>query len=96
MTVRITKTKDGTSLWNPSCAKHGIGMLMDAPSGSRPGLSELRRALTLHGLSDHPVIATLTGVFLYNDYDEIRHRHRSVLKVIDAVEIKQSETVEHR
>jgi hypothetical protein len=96
MTVRITATKEGTSLWNPSCAKDAIGMLIDAPSESGPGLLELRRAIKLHGLSDHPVIATLTGVFLYNDYDEIRHRRRSVLKVIDAAEIKQSQTAEHR
>lgn len=96
MTVRVMATKDGTGIWNPSCKKRGIDILFDVPYESKPGLLELHQALVSHGLSDHPVIATLTGVFENNYFDEIRQRRKSVLKVIDAAEITQSRTVEHR
>ena len=58
------------------------------------GLLELHRALSIYGLGDHPVIATLTGVFENNNYDEILHRHYPVLKIIDAIDIKISQAVE--
>jgi hypothetical protein len=94
MTVRILATKDGTSLWNPTCKKYGIRVKFGVPFESKPGLLELHRALSIHGLGDHPVIATLTGVFENNNYDEILHRSYPVLKIIDAIDIKISQAVE--
>lgn len=96
MTVRIWATKEGTSLWNPACKKYGIRMWFGVPFESKPALLELNRALSIYGLGDHPVIATLTGVFEKDNYDEILHRHYPVLKVINAVDIKRSQAVERR
>jgi hypothetical protein len=96
MTVRITSTKEGTTLWNPACKGLGVDLQTDASARSQPGISALYQALRLHGLSDHPVIATVTGIFIYDQYDEVRHQRRSVVKATAATDIKQSDVVEHR
>jgi hypothetical protein len=96
ITVRITSTKEGSSLWHPSCRKVGVALQFDASATSGQGIADLREVLRLHGLSNYPVIATLTGVFIYDQYDEVRHRRRSVFKATAATDIKQSHDVEHR
>ena len=96
LTARITSTKEGANLWSPACPRIGINLHVDQEFRSAPGIPELYRALALHGLGDHPVIATLTG-FLDNDYfDEIRNQHRRVFKAIAASNIRQSQRVERR
>jgi hypothetical protein len=94
VTVRVLSTKEGASLWSPECRKRGIGLYIEAGSG--PGIPELRQALSLHGLADHPVIATLVGTLDPDHFDDIAHRKRSVFKVIAAKDIIQSRYVEHR
>lgn len=96
MTVRITSTKDGSSLWSPECRKFGLDLKIDASARSQKGISDLYQAMKLYGLSDHPVVATLTGVFIYDQYDETRHRRRSVFTASAATDIKQSVKEEHR
>jgi hypothetical protein len=93
VTVRILSTKEGASLWSPDCRKRGVGLRIEAEG---PGMPELREALDLHGLADHPVVATLVGTLDPNYYDDIRHRKRQVFKVTAAKDIRQSRNVEHR
>jgi len=93
VTVRILSTKEGASLWSPECRKRGIGLRIEVEG---PGIPELRRALDLHGLADHPVVATLVGTLDPDHYDDITHRTRPVFKAISARDITQSQNVEHR
>jgi hypothetical protein len=96
MTVRITSTKEGSFLWSPECRKLVLHLEIDASARSQKGISDLYQALKLYGLSDHPVVATLTGVFIYDQYDETRHRRSSVFNASAATDIKQSVKEEHR
>jgi hypothetical protein len=52
--------------------------------------------LLLHGLGDHPIVATLTGFFVPHYYDEFRKQRRKVFQVIASKDIHQSETVQRR
>jgi hypothetical protein len=94
VTVRITSTKEGASLWSPDCRKVGVSLHIESRLGQ--GIPELYRALNLHGLGDHPIMATLTGVFTTDDYDEFRHRQRSAFKATAATDIKRTRDVERR
>jgi hypothetical protein len=90
MTARITATKEGSFLWSPSCRNLGLTLQIEDQAKSDTGIQSLLEMLRRHGLSDHPVTATLTGVFLYNQQDEYRNRRRSVFRVSAATEIKQA------
>lgn len=90
MTVRITATKEGSFLWNSSCKNLGLTLQIEDQAKSDTGIQGLLEMLRQHGLSDHPVTATLTGVFLYNQQDEYRNRRRSVFRASSATEIKQA------
>lgn len=59
-------------------------------------LGELEDALKAHGLSDHPVIATMRGVILFNQYDKIRRKKRTVLAIDSVEDVHQAASVEHR
>jgi hypothetical protein len=95
MTVRITSTKEGGFLWTPSCRSLGVATLqIDDAVDSDSGISDLLDLLRSHGLSDHPVIATLAGTFIYNPKKD-EHRQRSVFKANAASNLKLSNHLEH-
>jgi hypothetical protein len=96
LSVRITATKDGASLWDLGCSNLGVSLVTDPEVRSEPGISELYRALRLHGLSDHPVTATLAGLFLEDRNHSIRHRGKFVFKAVAATAIRQSVALERR
>jgi hypothetical protein len=96
VTVRILSTKEGASLWNPDCRRLGVWLRIEPDARTGPGIAELGQALALHGLGDHPVIATLTGVFDPNHYDDIAHQKRPVFRAIAAKDITRSRNVERR
>jgi hypothetical protein len=93
--ARITRTKEGIGLWNPSCGNLGIDLLIDFNETDKPGFKELEEALKVHGLSDHPVIATVQGVFTFNHYDKFRKQKRPILIADRILDIHQSSNVEH-
>lgn len=94
MTVRITATKEGSFLWTPDCRNLGVVSLqMGGPPESKSGMKSLQEILRAHGLSDHPVIATLTGTFIYNQQPD-EHRHKAVFKVNAASDLKQADRIE--
>lgn len=92
---RITATKEGIDMWDPSCSNRGVDLSVDFDSGG-VGLKELEQALKEYGLSDHPVIATVDGSFIPDHYDSIRHRKRTILVVKKVSNIHQSSAEEHR
>jgi hypothetical protein len=96
VTVRITSVKEGSSVWSPACSKLGVGLHIDREARSESGITALYQELDKYGLSDHPVIATLTGVYVADYFDEIRHRNRPVFKPVAARNIKRSPRVEFR
>lgn len=94
MIVRITATKEGSFLWTPGCRNLGVVSLqMEGLSESDSGMKGLQDMLRAHGLSDHPVIATLTGTFTYNSQAD-EHRHRAAFKANTASDLKQSAHLE--
>lgn len=91
--ARISFTKEGGFLWSPGCSKRRVRLIIDLKdeSGTAGGfLAALRR----HGLSDHPVIATLTGIYVPDYYDNIRNRHYPVFRVTAAAHVTRSRNVE--
>jgi hypothetical protein len=94
MTVRITATKEGSFLWTPGCRNLGVVSLqMETPLVSESGLKGLQDMLRAHGLSDHPVVATLTGTFIYSQQPD-EHRRKAAFKANAASDLKQAERVE--
>lgn len=96
MTVRITSTKEGASLWSPGCSKLGVSLHVDRKHQSESGIVELYREMDKYGLSDHPIIATLTGIYDVEYFDPIRHRKRIVFRAETARDIKRSTKPEFR
>lgn len=96
VTVRITSIKEGTSLWSPACSKRGVGLHVDREARSETGIAALYQELDKYGLSGRPIIATLTGVYIPDYFDEIRHRKRPVFKAVAAKDIKRSSKAEFR
>lgn len=94
--ARITRTKEGIGLWDPSCGNLGVDLLIDFDETDKPGFKELEEALKAHGLSDHPVIATVQGVFTFNQYDKFKKQKRTVLVASSVFNVHQSSDVEHR
>lgn len=94
VTGRITATKEGIDMWDPSCNR-GVDLSVDFDSQG-VGLKELEGALKEHGLSNHPVIATVAGSFVPDHYDSVRHQKRTILVVKRASDIHQSSEEEHR
>jgi|HubBroStandDraft_6_1064221.scaffolds.fasta_scaffold191910_1 hypothetical protein len=96
LTVRITSTKEGTSLWSPDCSKLGVRLHVDREVRSEGGIAALYVEMDKYGLSDRPIIATLTGVYVSDYFDEIRHRNYPVFKAVSAKDITRSPKAEHR
>jgi hypothetical protein len=89
ITARITSTKEGSFLWDKSCRNLVVALRIGDEAKSDAGVQNLLQMLRLHGLSDHAVIATLTGVFLYDQRVENTDRSRSIFRVSAASQIKQ-------
>lgn len=82
--ARVTRAKEGAFLSDRDCANFGIDLWTDPAVRSEPGLSELHSSLRVHSVD-----ATITGVFVHDQYDEVRHRRRAVFKATSAAEIKE-------
>ena len=94
VTARITSTKEGAYIWSPDCSKRVITLHFATKSGL--GIADLYRELDKYGLGDHPVIATLTGVYVRDYYDDIRHVHYPVFSAIAATDVRRSRNVERQ
>jgi hypothetical protein len=94
VTAHITSTKEGAYIWSPDCSKRGITLHFETKSGT--GIADLYRELDKHGLGDHPIIATLTGIYMRDHYDDIRNLHYPIFSVIAATDVKRSRNVEHQ
>ena len=93
MTVRIVGTKEGSFVWSPRCRDLGRPLLqVEDQSKPESGVKLLLDMLRSHGLSDHPVVATLTGVFTYEQLGMPSNRHKAVFKVSAASDIKLSDS----
>ena len=93
---RITATKEGIDMWDPACTNLGVDISIDFDATGRRGFGVLEQALKAHGLSSHPVIASVTGVLRWNCYDKTRHKKRTVLEVESVDEVHQATVVERR
>jgi hypothetical protein len=87
--VRFTRTKEGTRLWDISCPDYGADLWIDPAVANDPSFLKLDEMLNAHGLSDHPVMATIQGVFSYAQYDKVRRQKRSTIKAEVVSDIKQ-------
>jgi hypothetical protein len=96
VTARFTATKEGTDLWDRDCPGLGVDLLENPVADSHPDMVELYRMLKDHGMSDHPVMATVTGQFKTDQYDAARDRRRWVFIAAAASDISQTKRVEHR
>ena len=95
-TVRITATKHGSSLWDPRCRSVGLAWQTDPLYKSTKELADLDREMSAHGLSDHPIVATLRGEFIHDQYNVLLKRRMSFLNVKAATDIRQTKDEEHR
>lgn len=93
--ARLTSMKEGTIVWAPGCPKLGVRMVLDLGPSQGAGLAELSRELRKYNLSSRPVIATLTGVYVIDYYDDVLKLHYPVFKITAAACIRRSARAEH-
>ncbi len=93
---RITATKEGIDIWDPSCRGVGIDLSIDYDVHADNGFEPLEALLKTNGLSDYPVIATIQGSFMPDQYDKIRRKKRTLLRVQKAMDVHLSAEEEYR
>jgi hypothetical protein len=95
-TVRIEAFKHGTGIWDPTCRGKGSDLHFPISGRESSSVTELRSALRQTVMSDHPVIATLTGKWLGTQYYEHQFiaQPRIVFEVIEAKDITRSTKIE--
>ena len=96
VTATFTATKEGIDLWDRRCPGLGVDLLENPAVDSHPDMVELYRMLKDHGMSDHPVMATVTGQFKDDQYDSVSDRRRWVFIAVAASDISQTKRVERR
>jgi hypothetical protein len=93
--VRITATKEGAFLWDPGCHGRVVAISFARPAQNQPDILELRRAMKDYGLSDHPVMAAVTGTLLLNRRDEVHPVLHNEFQVDAASDVHLSAAPEH-
>ena len=92
--ARITATKEGSFLWDPGCLNRIVALDFARYAQQKPDMLDLHRALREYGLSDHTVMALLTGTLLLNQSDEFNRRKHTVFEVDEARDVKLSPVFE--
>ena len=84
-TARITRFKHGTGLGDPACPI-SADLQIEETQRASPDMRQLDEALSRHGISDHPIIATLTGTWMGRQYTDNKFilQPRLVFRVSDA------------
>ena len=97
-TVRIVRGKHVTGIWDPACSNLGADLYIEESARSSPSIMELDRMLSEAGMGDHPVIATLIGIWLPNQTtgNKFLPQPRRVLKVSEASHAERSARIERR
>lgn len=96
VSARITQTKDGSDIWDPSCPNAGALLQTNPSTESDPTIVKLYRTLRLHGLSDHPVTATLHGILKEEQYEKVPNKRRLIFIVAAASDISRTKHIERR
>ena len=95
VSARITASIESAGIWDVSCRKLEARLQVGNADRENPSILALYRELGAHGLSDHPLTASLTGVFKYYPAEQ-GHPCRRVFIAREAAEIRQSELIERR
>jgi hypothetical protein len=97
-TARIASSKEVTGIWDPACRRLGADLHTAESARSTASIVELDDKLRKRGMSDYPVIATLTGTLLPNQWEEhaFLPQPRLVFLVSSASNIGRSPTIERR
>lgn len=97
-TAHITAGKHVTGLWDNGCPNLGADLRLQESSRRSDSLRELEAMLRKHGLTDRPVIATLTGKWLGEKYEEHQFiaQPRLIFEASSASDTHQSRTPERR
>jgi len=95
--AQITRGRHVTVIWDPACRGLGADLQSADSARSNPSIIELDDTLWKHGVGDHPVIATLTGVLLPNQREEHSFllQPRLVFSASSASNVHRSPKIEH-
>jgi hypothetical protein len=94
--VHITSMKEGTSIWSPDCPKLGVVLVTTLEEGPESGIPDLRKELAQYQRSSRPVLAMLSGVYMPDYFDDIRHRKYPVFRAYAAKAVRRSTSPESR
>ncbi|SNT25434.1 hypothetical protein SAMN05421770_106109 [Granulicella rosea] len=98
-TARITFFKHGTALWDPECRGLGADMHSEDSEHQSQSVRELTNLVRQGGFGDHPVIATMTGIWIgqiSSEHPSFLPQPRTVFKVLSASNIGRSKWIERR
>jgi hypothetical protein len=94
--VRITSMKEGSSIWSPDCPKVGVVLVTTLDEGPESGIPGLRKELAQYQRSSRPLLAMLSGVYIPDYFDDIRHRKYPVFRAYAANAVRRSTLSEPR
>ena len=95
VSARITASIEVANIWDPDCRKFGARLQIGTVDRNNPSILALYREMGAHGLSDHPLMASLTGVFKYYPPEQ-GNRERRVFIAREAADIRRPEIVERK
>jgi len=93
--ARITATKEGTYLWDPQCRSTFAQLNYQDDPQNIKSLANLADFLMQYGLSDHPVIATLTGSVKKRRCDGSLWRSCFVFVAQESSDVTLSDNIDH-
>ena len=89
----MASNKEGGFLWRPECRLYIVKMRFEPSEPLTPEMHQLYEMLGSHGLSDYPVIATLTGVLSYG-LSADKKRKIAIFTITSATNVHLSKKIE--
>jgi hypothetical protein len=95
-TARVSAGRHVTVIWDPACRGAGATLEFEKSSESVAGVRQLEAELDKAGVGDHPLIATLSGIWVGTKRTDngFIAQPRIVFRVTDASNITRSAKVE--
>lgn len=94
--VQIFSMKEGSSISSPDCPMLRVTLVTTLEAGPESGIVSLRKEMSQYQFASRPVLAILSGVYVPDFPDDVRHRRYAVFKASAARDVRRSSHSERR
>ena len=88
--------KEGSSISSPDCPMLRVALVTTLEAGPESGIVSLRKEMSQYQFASRPVLAILSGVYVPDFPDDVRHRRYAVFKASAARDVRRSSHSERR